>query len=271
MYGGAALASLLLFAGVLKWGPREISEGVAQLVTPTTLAASTNAMSIKVKPGTARVPKGSDQDILATLVNFDSQTVTVFARPIGSNGDFQGQTMEPAKARSDFRFSIFNIQDSMEYFVESNSVRSEVFKLNVVDLPYVKQLDLVAQLPRVHQPAGEDDRRRRRYRGTRKERPQPSPRNSPGKCARRASSIADGKKVEMKQQGGDFVGEITVTADTSYYIELVSTDGEAYRGSNEYDVSRPRRSTADDLVRQTRTRQESHEPRRSLHAGARRR
>src|SRR5574338_1063546 len=47
LYGGAALASLLLFAAVLKWGPREISEGVAQLVTPTTLAASTNAMSIK--------------------------------------------------------------------------------------------------------------------------------------------------------------------------------------------------------------------------------
>ncbi|HET7286468.1 MAG TPA: hypothetical protein VFI71_03320, partial [Pyrinomonadaceae bacterium] len=138
MYGGAALASLLLFAGVLKWGPREISEGVAQLVTPTTLAASTNALSIKVKPGTARVPKGSDQDITATLVNFDSQTVTIFARPLGSSEDFQGQTMEPAKLRSDFRFSIFNIPDSMEYFVESNSIRSDVFKLNVVDLPYVK-------------------------------------------------------------------------------------------------------------------------------------
>jgi hypothetical protein len=65
---------------VLKLGPKEISQGVAQLVTPTTLAASTNAMSIKVKPGTARVPKGSDQDIIATLVNFDSQQVTVFAR-----------------------------------------------------------------------------------------------------------------------------------------------------------------------------------------------
>ncbi|HEX6284723.1 MAG TPA: hypothetical protein VFZ71_07600, partial [Pyrinomonadaceae bacterium] len=141
-YGGAALASLLLFAGVLKWGPREISEGVAQLVTPTTLAASTNAMSIKVKPGTARVPKGSDQDILATLVNFDSQNVTVFSRPLGSKEDFQGQAMEPAKARSDFRFSIFNIQDSVEYFVESNTIRSEVYKLNVVDLPFVKQLDL---------------------------------------------------------------------------------------------------------------------------------
>ena len=98
MYGGAALASLLFFAGVLKWGPKEISQGVTQLVTPTTLAASTNAMSIKVKPGTARVPKGSDQDVIATLVNFDSQQVTVFARPLGSKDDFQGQVMEPAKA-----------------------------------------------------------------------------------------------------------------------------------------------------------------------------
>src|ERR1051326_8935568 len=52
IYGGAALASLLIFTGVLKWGPKEISEGVAQLVTPTTLAASPNAFSIKVKPGT---------------------------------------------------------------------------------------------------------------------------------------------------------------------------------------------------------------------------
>jgi hypothetical protein len=38
-------------------------------------------------------------------------------------------------------------------------------------------------------------------------------------------------------QGNDFVGELSVAADTSYYIELVSNDGEAYRGSNEYDVS----------------------------------
>jgi len=34
-----------------------------------------------------------------------------------------------------------------------------------------------------------------------------------------------------------FVGQLTVSGDTSYYIELVSVDGEAYRGSNEYDVS----------------------------------
>jgi len=236
VYGGAALASLLLFAGVLKFGPREISEGVAQLITPTTLAASSNVMAIKVRPGTARVPKGSDQDIIATLVNFDSQTVTIFARPLGSKQDFQGQTMGPAKARSDFRFAIFNIQDSLEYFVESNTVRSEVYKLNVVDLPYVKQLDLTLNFPAfTNVPAKtiEDGGDIAALKGT----VATITAKLSGKVRAAHIVFADGKKTEMRLQGADFVGELTVTGDTSYYIELVSIDGEAYRGSNEYDVS----------------------------------
>jgi len=149
IYGGATLASLLILAGVLKWGPREISEGVAQLVMPRTLAAagSNSAMSIRVKPGTARVPRSSDQDVLATLVNFDGQIVSIYWRPIGSKDDWQGQAMEPAKAKADYRHSIFNIQDSIEYFVESGGVRSDTYKLTVVDLPYVKQLDLTLNFP----------------------------------------------------------------------------------------------------------------------------
>ena len=50
MYGVATVASVLILVGVIKWGPREISEGVNQLIVPRALAAATNAMSIKVKP-----------------------------------------------------------------------------------------------------------------------------------------------------------------------------------------------------------------------------
>jgi len=236
LYAGAALASVLMFAAVLKWGPKEISQGVAQLVVPTTLAADSRALSIKVRPGTARVPKGSDQDIIATLVNFDAPQANVFARPLGSKDDWQAQLMEPAKAKSDFRYSIFNIQDSMEYFVESNGVRSEVFKFTVVDLPYVKQLDLTLTFPQFSNlPAKtiEDGGDIAALKGT---------------VARitarltnkvRAARIVfpDGKKIEMRPSENDFVGEVAVGGDTSYYIELVSVDGETYRGSNEYDIS----------------------------------
>jgi hypothetical protein len=236
MYSLAAIASFLILAGMLKWGPRDISEGVVQLVAPTARAAATKAMSIKVKPGTAKVPKGSDQDIIATLVNFDSQMVSVFSRPLGAKTDWQGQAMEPAKASSDYRLSIFNVQDSVEYFAESNGVRSEVFKLNVVEVPYVKQLDLTLSFPAFTHLAAkttEDGGDIAALKGT----VVAITARLSGKVRAARIVYPDGKKIEMRAQGTDFVGEATVAADTSYYIELVSLDGESYRGSNEYDIS----------------------------------
>ena len=236
LYAGAALASVLVFAVVLKWGPKEISEGVAQLVVPTTFAADSKALSIKVRPGTARVPKGSDQDIIATLVNFDAQQANVFARALGSKDDWQAQLMEPAKAKSDFRYSIFNIQDSMEYFVESNGVRSDVFKFTVVDLPYVKQLDLTLSFPQFSNLASktiEDGGDIAALKGTVAR----ITARLTGKVRAARIVFPDGKKIEMRAVEKDFVGDVTVGADTSYYIELVSVDGETYRGSNEYDIS----------------------------------
>ena len=236
LYGGATLASILILVGVLKWGPREISEGVTQLIMPRAVAASTNALSIKVKPGTARVPKNSDQDILATLVNFDAQIVSVYTRPVGSKNDWQGQAMEPAKAKTDYRYLIFNIQDSIEYFVESNGVRSDVFKLTVVDLPYVRQLDVTLNFPAFsHLPSKttEDGGDIAALKGT----VAAITARLSGKVRAARIVLADGKKIEMRATGQDFVGDLTVSGATSYYIELVSLDGETYRGSNEYDVS----------------------------------
>lgn len=236
IYAGATLASLLILAGVLKWGPREISEGVAQLVTPKTLAASSNAMSIKVRPGTARVPKSSDQDVLATLVNFDAPLVSFYYRPAGSKDDWQGQAMEPAKAKTDYRYSIFNIQDSLEYFVESNGVRSDVFKLTVVDLPYVKQLDITLNFPafsRLPSKTMEDGGDIAALKGT----VASVTARLSGKVRSARIVFPDGRKIEMRPTGADFAGELTVNSETSYYIELVSIDGETYRGSNEYDIS----------------------------------
>jgi hypothetical protein len=236
IYSLVAITSLVLLTSVLKWGPREISAGVVQLVTPTTLAASAKAMSIRIKPGTARVPKGSDQDILATLLNFDSQMVTLFSRPLGSSSDWQGLAMEPAKAQADYRLVFFNIQDSVEYFVESNSVRSEVYKLNVVDLPYVKQLDLTLNFPAfTHLPAKiiSDGGDIAALKGT----VATITARLTGKVQKARLVFPDGRKIEMHSQGKDFSGETIVTTDTSYYIELVSVDDESYRGSNEHDIS----------------------------------
>jgi hypothetical protein len=236
-YGAAALASLLLFAGVLKWGPRGVSEGVAQLVTPSGMAAETNARAIKVKPGTARVPKGSDQEIEAALAGFEAEAASLFSRTAGAGEDaWQGQAMEQAKARGGFQLSLLNVQESAEYFVESDGVRSEVFKLTVVDLPFVKQLDLVLNFPafsRLPAKTVEDGGDVAALKGT----VVAVTARLSGKARAARIVTADGRKAEMKAAGSDFVGALTVTGDTSYFVELTSVDGEVYRGSNEYDVT----------------------------------
>ncbi|MFL6256155.1 MAG: DUF4175 family protein [Pyrinomonadaceae bacterium] len=236
-YGAAALMSLLLFAGVLKWGPRGVSEGVAQLVAPSGMAAETNARAIKVKPGTTRVPKGSDQEITAALAGFESEAASLFSRAAGAGEDaWQGQAMEQAKTRGEFQVSLLNMQESAEYFVESDGVRSEVFKLEVVDLPFVKQLDLVLSFPafsRIPAKTVEDGGDVAALKGT----VVTVTARLSGKARAARIVFADGRKAEMKAAGSDFVGALTVAADTSYFIELTSVDGEVYRGSNEYDVT----------------------------------
>src|SRR5215470_2241977 len=62
-FGGAAAASLALFIAALIFGPKEIKMGIAQLIAPTTRVVASNLLKFEVKPGTARVPKGSDQKI----------------------------------------------------------------------------------------------------------------------------------------------------------------------------------------------------------------
>ena len=235
-YGAASLGCLLFVVGVLKWGPRAVSEGVAQLVTPSGLAAAAPDMSIAVRPGTARVPKGSDQEITATLAGFDSEAVTFYARAAGAGDtEWRGEPMEPAKARGEFQFRIFNIQEATEYFVESDGVRSEVFKLEVVDLPFVRQLDLTLNFPayaRMPAKTVEDGGDIAALKGT----VASITARLSGRARAARLVLKDGRRVEMKASGEDFVGALGVSGDTSYYVELVSVDGETYRGSNEYDI-----------------------------------
>lgn len=239
-YASAAVSCVMLLIGVLVYGPRQIVSGVTQLAAPASLVAPADALSITVKPGTTRVPKNSDQEIAATLVNFDADEVTFYERKAGAEGDaaqWVGRVMEPAKNRNDFQYLIFNIQDSTEYFVESNGVKSEVFKLDVVDLPYVKQINLTLDFPAytgIATKTLEDSGDIAALRGTVAQ----ITARLTGNVKTARVVLSNGKKIEMRREReNDLIGRVTVTRDASYHIELVSVDGETYNGSNEYDIT----------------------------------
>lgn len=241
-YGGAAAACVAAFILVLLFGPQQLSTGLSQLVKPVSAAtASAHTLAVKVKPGTARVPKGSDPQILATLVNFSAEPVTFFSRKFGTEAQWVGQVMERARNRQDYQFFIFNIQDSVEYFVEANGVKSETFKLTVVDLPYVKQIDTTLNYPSytgLPPKTTEDSGDVAALKGSVVH----ITARLTGKVKTAHIVLRDGTKIEMKPQPNeagevDYIGSVTVTQETSYHIELVSVEGEEYNGSNEHDIS----------------------------------
>jgi hypothetical protein len=240
LYAATSVLALLGLAAILLWGPRPLVAGVTRLVTPTALAAGPDdALSIAIRPGSARVPRNSDQRIVASLANLGAETVTFFSRPTKSESatEWVGQTMEPARARSDFQFVIFSIQDSIEYFVEANGVRSETYRLDVVDLPFVKQIDLRLDFPAFTRTATKtivDGGDIAAVKGTVAH----LTARLTGKVKAARAVLGDGGRVELQPDtDNSFSGAIIVSANTSYYIELVSLEGETYRGSNEHDIT----------------------------------
>ncbi|HKP86810.1 MAG TPA: hypothetical protein VJZ26_11970, partial [Blastocatellia bacterium] len=144
-YGIGAAAILLALVGSLFFGPKSVTGGMLALYSAGD-AVEANATFITVSPGTARAPRGSDQKIKATLSGFESEIAQVFIRRNGADV-WEARKMEPARNANEFQFVIFNIQDSISYYVEAGGIRSQEFALEVADLAFVKQIDLVLNFP----------------------------------------------------------------------------------------------------------------------------
>ena len=187
------------------------------------------------------MPKGSDQRIIATLINFDSEEVTFYARKIGKDASgkeaqWDGRAMKPAKEKTDYQFFIFNIDDPIEYFVESNGVKSEIFKFDVVDLPYVKRIDLLLEFPAYTHIATKSIEDSGDIAALKNTTAQITAKLT-GKVKTARIVLKNGSKIDMKPgSDNDFVGQVLVKENSSYHIELVSVDGETYNGTNEHDI-----------------------------------
>ena len=61
------------------------------------------------------------------------------------------------------RIRLFDIAERTEYYVESNGVRSALFRIDVANLPYVKKIDLEYRYPGYTGMASETVAGRRRH------------------------------------------------------------------------------------------------------------
>src|ERR1035438_2468527 len=146
-----SLSSAAVFAvGALIWlgmsGPGFLGYGTALLWGGLPKANMTPYYDITVTPGNHTVRKRADETVHARLKGFAAPTVRFFGKYAGSSKWEQAE-MGAEPGGSDYQFLIAGIPESMEYYVEAGGIRSKTFKLNVVDLPSVKHIQVTYHYP----------------------------------------------------------------------------------------------------------------------------
>jgi len=142
----AGMIAVLLSPGFLRYG-------ASLLLNPLRSAQAASPYAIQVQPGSVDVARGADQLVSAELSGFDSEDTEIAMKletddaKGGGEGEWKRWPMTYDEAEGRYAFMMFDLDSSTEYFVEANGVRSELFRIAVSDLPYVRQIDLEYLFP----------------------------------------------------------------------------------------------------------------------------
>src|SRR5690606_2958023 len=132
----AAVAALLLVVG-----PEFFRQGASALLVLSRDAEAASPYAISVEPGDVTIPKGADQIVRAQLAGFRSLEVTAYVRPEGA-AEYQTVPLVPGGADDVFEGMLFDVAANVEYYVESDGIRSPTYRMTVVELPAVDVLEL---------------------------------------------------------------------------------------------------------------------------------
>jgi hypothetical protein len=146
---GVAVAGMV----AMLLSPSFIRHGAFLLLNPLRSAQAASPYAIEVQPGDVEVARGADQLVTASLSGFDSQDVEIATKADpgenaeGAEAEWKRWPMTFDDTEGRFAFMIFDLDASTEYFVESNGVRSALYRIGVTDLPYVQRIDLEYVFP----------------------------------------------------------------------------------------------------------------------------
>ena len=225
---GTAVAFILLF------GPAFQGTAGSLLVGPWKTADAANPYALTVTPGDVLISRGSDQRVTAVPQGFQTDDVRIAVRR-GDADVWERYSMTPGEDGA-FEILLFDLDEPADYTVESEGVRSPVFRIDVADLPYVDRIDLEYRYPAYTglEPRVVEDGGDIAALGGTEVRLRVAPTlASPG-----ARIVFEGEEEGMQLEAveGGFETIVTVDRETFYRIELAGPDGRYVVASPDYLV-----------------------------------
>ena len=143
----AVAVTVLLWLGIS--GPGFMGYGTALLWGTVPKEARAALYTIKVQPGTKLIRRRTDQIVTATISGFSTSKVNVFAK-YASSAKWEEAPMEPRSGSSSYDFQFASVPENVEYYVSAGGLKSDIYKLSVVDLPGVKRIKVTYHYPSVY-------------------------------------------------------------------------------------------------------------------------
>jgi hypothetical protein len=226
---GIALLWLVLAApGFLGYGSSLLWAGLPKGLN------GANFYDIRVEPGNKLVRRKADQMITATLTGFQAPQVRLFAR-YKSTSKWEEAAMVPRSSGTAYEFLFAALPEPVEYYVEAAGVKSKTFKLDVADLPGIKNIKVTYHYPAwlglkdvVEDPGGD----LRAVAGTVAELTIET--DKPLKNGE--ILMDDGSKIALESKDGNFVSaKVPVEKDGTYHFAATER-GESVRLSEDYFI-----------------------------------
>ncbi len=234
-YGVIAATSVLILVGLLTWGPYFFPYGFERLYVPWAQASSPERMAIQVNPGDLEIARGSDQQIEASLLGFDSPQVRLYTLPEGSAA-WEEAVMEPRPQANSFLYLLVDVQRSLRYYIEAGGIRSEIHTLSILDRPLVQAIDLTYTFPPytgMEPQTAENEGDIVALKGTKVE--LQIRLSSPAESGRLL--FADGSEIQLSRTGeATLSGSFTIKESGSYVVWLTHPRAGTFVASREYTV-----------------------------------
>jgi len=140
---GALAAAVLLWlaisgVGFLGYGTKLLWGAIPRELQPF--------YEVQVRPGNHTIRRKTDQLITARLRAFQTSHARVFAK-FQSSSKWEEAQMSPQAGANGFEFLFTGVPEAFEYYVEAGGVRSNHYRIDVVDLPEVKKLRVTYHYP----------------------------------------------------------------------------------------------------------------------------
>ncbi len=145
---GAAAACLGMLVWVIAAGPGYLGYGASLLWTGARKDAAPYYV-ITVTPGNVTVRRNSDQLVVARVTGMQPAKAQLFAH-FQSTAGWEPVTMQSspdAGGGATYQFVLAGLPENVEYYVAAGPLVSQHYKVRVVDLPSVKQINVTYHYP----------------------------------------------------------------------------------------------------------------------------